>query len=425
MQHSRQTTRAVHSLLSRQSIELDAELLAREGGLNVWPQVEKRGLLFLQLRRNRLVVTAGAHIGLIPLTPAIWFDVRPKLPVSNLGRVLEASQRSLVSLEGVSRHYLADHLASGSIVEFIAANLWDAIKPIFTNGFLKEFTQREEYTSHPRGKLNVSRTLKGWAHGQFHRVHTQRFEQTANVPANRVIKAALLLVLRKLQLFSRHASPLISRINSAMLEMPSSIEDLRSSDLLVCNALVEARRLNPAREYYYRALEIALLLLASRGISLEKAGDDVLLDSFILNFDDLFEEYLRRVLQRHAPTGLLVLDGNKEGKRPLFDDRAAPPAQPDVVLRCASTGRTVIGEIKYKDRPSRDDINQAITYAVTYGADLVVLIHQYAGTGDAGLSHHGQVKNIRVATYAFDLDGIDLEKEEQLLCRSLFPLVKP
>jgi len=210
-----------------------------------------------------------------------------------------------------------------------------------------------------------------------------------------------------------------------MLEMPSSIEDLRSSDLLVCNALVEARRLNPAREYYYRALEIALLLLASRGISLEKAGDDVLLDSFILNFDDLFEEYLRRVLQRHAPTGLLVLDGNKEGKRPLFDDRAAPPAQPDVVLRCASTGRTVIGEIKYKDRPSRDDINQAITYAVTYGADLVVLIHQYAGTGDAGLSHHGQVKNIRVATYAFDLDGIDLEKEEQLLCRSLFPLVKP
>jgi hypothetical protein len=66
-------------------------------------------------------------IGLIPLTAKISIDVRPKMPVRNLARVLDAARRSLTSIVGTDRLYLSNKLSSSSVLEFLAANLIDSL----------------------------------------------------------------------------------------------------------------------------------------------------------------------------------------------------------------------------------------------------------------------------------------------------------
>jgi 5-methylcytosine-specific restriction enzyme subunit McrC len=107
-----------------------------------------------------------------------------------------------------------------------------------------------------------------------------------------------------------------------------------------------------------------------------------------------------------------VRDGNTDGKKPLFDDRSDPPAQPDIVVSSTSTGKTVIAEVKYKEKPNRDDYNQAITYALSYHTDRVILVHQNRQGATAGLRRIGTIGGIALDAYAFDLSHANLDAEE-------------
>jgi len=410
---------------SRKSLDLDLATLAVDGRLEIFPHIEEKGLLYLQLRRNRVILSAGPYIGLIPLTPRVLIDVRPKLPVSNLARVLDGARRSLTSIAGADRLYLADELTSSSVLEFLAANLLDSLRPIAAKGLHKEYVRRSEMTSHPQGRIGVAGTLRAWSRGQFHQVQAQRFEQSCNIAANRLIKAALHFVLQRLQPGSQGSRALIRRANANYYELPGVIGNLRPSDYEECKAILHTSSIPPARSYYFRPLEIGVLILSHRGVALQEHGNDVLLETFIINFEELFEEYLRRVLQHRAHGELAVWDGNREGKKPLFDDRRDPPAQPDIVMAWRPTGQKVIAEVKYKDRPDRPDINQAITYALSYGTNCAVLVHQRRPGSPKGLSLRGKIQEIKIYAYAFDLGARDLDTEEAALADCLFDLVRP
>lgn len=417
--------KVVYNVESRKSLELDISDLAIDGRLEIFPHVEDRGLLFLQFRRKRVILSAGPYIGLIPLTPRVSIDVRPKMPVSNLARVLDVARRSVSSISGADRLYLATDLVGGSVIEFLAANLVDALRPIAANGLHKEYVRRSEPTSRPRGRIEIAGTIREWSHGQFHKVRAQRFEQSSDIAVNRLIKAALFFVLQRIRPLSEESRLLIKRANAAYFDLPVVVTGLQKADYETCKAILRGNALPTARSYYYRAIEIALLILSNRGIALQEHGTDVLLETFIINFEDLFEEYLRRVLQHKAQGELTVRDGNREGKKALFDDKLDPPAQPDIVLSWRPTGRTVITEVKYKERAARDDINQVITYALCYGTQRAVLAHQSRPGAPKGLSHIGTIRGIRIEGYAFDLGAEDLDAEEQTFCDCLFDLVQP
>jgi 5-methylcytosine-specific restriction enzyme subunit McrC len=133
--------------------------------------------------------------------------------------------------------------------------------------------------------------------------------------------------------------------------------------------------------------------------------------------------YLRRVLQAFANEQIAVHDGNAEGKKPLYDDRADPPAQPDIVLLRRDTNQHVIVEVKYKDKPDRGDVNQAISYALTYRSNRVVLVHQRGPGANAGLRRLGIINNIAVDAYAYDLGRVDIDAEETAFADSLLAML--
>jgi 5-methylcytosine-specific restriction enzyme subunit McrC len=418
--------RTIYGIESRKSLEFDLSDLTVAGSLDIFPQVEDRGLLFLQFRRRRVVVSAGPYVGLIPLTPHISIDVRPRLPVSNLARVLEAARGSLKSIQGVDRLYLTAGAAGDSILEFLIRNLVDSVRPILTNGLYRKFVRDSEVTSIPRGRILLGGTVRSWARGQRHQVHSQRFEQSTDISINRTIKEALQFALRQFRPIDKQGRKLVREANANLMELPATIGALRPGDLAECGRTIESRILPISRSYYYRPAEIACLILSRGAISLDKPGKDIELASFILNFEDLFEAYLRRVLADHVPTDVAVLDGNQEGKRLLFADANVHLAQPDIVLNRG--GQNAIVEVKYKARPNREDINQAITYAICYGASRVAIAHQWPQTGPKGSYAIGTIAGIELSAYAFDLASENLDVEEAAFTTSslnLLPAADP
>ena len=412
-------------LEARQSIEVELSTLLDETGLSIFPHVEEKGLLFCQFRQKKVIISAGPYIGVIPLTPKVSIEVRPKLPVRNLGRILDAARVSLSSLDGITRNYRTANLTSSSVLEFLLENLLDALNPIENYGVHKEYVSRTLHTSNPRGRIDLNQTLmSNWSRGQKHLISVHQYQQTSNVPVNRVIKSALRFALGRLKQNSEASVLCIRRANSSYYNYPNSVDDARDEDIAICREALITHRLPSSRSYYYPALEIALLILNNRGAALLHYGNELTLEAFILNFEVLFEQYLRRTLQSTMPPGVSVADGNEyPGKKQLFDDTRNHPAQPDIVVRSAISGTCVIAEVKYKEKPNRQDINQAITYAVSYRSAKALIVHQSSVGSHGGLRHIGNLSGISLGSYGFNLGNVDLEQEETAFRECLFSML--
>ena len=408
------------TVASRSSVELPLSAVLADGAIEVYPQVESKGLLFLQFHGGRVIITAGKYIGLIPLTPNISVEVKPKLPVGNLAHILDYARASLGSVELDRLYELSDDQGS-TVLEFLLSNLLSALRQVRARGYLKRYVRRSE-AGLPRGRILVGQTIKSlWSRGAKHRVATESFEQTVDVSPNRAIKQALecaMIVLRR----ARPDSPVLKRANRFFVEFPRSVAAFRTSDLVACAEVLRSRSLPASRDYYYRPLEIATLILSRVSVSLERTGSNVELETFILDFEDVFERYLRRALQLHAPDPFAVKDGNGDGARPLYDDRPEPPAHPDIVLEHTQR-QPLIVDAKYKDKPERADVNQVVTYATCYRTNTVVLVYPAKGPGQTGMKLRGTINGVRVFGYGFDLAAENLLDEEHKFANAITGLV--
>lgn len=412
-------------LASRSNIDIDIADLLVAGRMAVYAHVlENPELLTMSFIRSKVRLSAGKFIGLIPVAPGIMVDVRPKLPISNLAHILDVAMHPIRSIAGIERTYLETDLESDSVVDFLTANFLRAIREIQSAGWLKAYVERTETTSHPRGRIDLAGTLKtSWSRGAMHHVHSSSFRQTSDVPENRLLRHVLEFLLLS-RADHRSDRNITASANDLLNAFPAEIGPLRHGDRARCETVVDRRSLSPTRAYYYRSLEIGLMVLAGKGISFQGYGTDITLETSIIDFETAFENYVRRVLQRDAGNSVIVKNGNQEGGRPLYDDRRDPPAQPDIVVMPAAGGAPVVADVKYKDYPARPDVNQVVTYAVVYRAKRVVLIHQSKPGARKGLSLRGTISSVQVYDYAIDLDTKDLTAEENKMAVAVFSLLQ-
>ncbi len=83
----------------------------------------------------------------------------------------------------------------------------------------------------------------------------------------------------------------------------------------------------------------------------------------------------------------------------------------------------VILEAKYKAAENRDDVNQVLTYALSYRIPTIVLVLPAESEADRGLTVVGEVQGIRVLRYRINLAAIDLELEEVAFIAAIAPLI--
>ncbi|MBQ0710774.1 hypothetical protein [Ochrobactrum sp. AP1BH01-1] len=411
------------ALESRKSCEVDISQLFHDGVSQIFPFVEHRGYLFLQFRQSKAVVSAGPFVGRIPLTRNITIEVTPRLPVRSVARIVDVAHGDLVNLTETQHSYRSESNSILSIFEFVARDFAGAIKAISTNGFHKEYTRRTHESSQFRGKLDFTATIKRcWSVGNTHEVVTSRFEHLVDISVNRVLRSACELLLQNAIKSGIGSSKEFVELANFLRHMPNTIRRATSSDLQYCFQSISKRSLPACRDYYYKPLSIAIMALSDNYISIQSEGNDIEMSGFLINFETLFENYLRNILQARNNEEFWVLDGNNGGQKPLFDDRKNPPAQPDIVIKEKTTKKSLVVEVKYKDKPNRDDINQVISYALAYDTKNVVVVTQKRPDGRGGLSLIGRIKGIALHQYYFDLNASSLEDEERNFSECIFGL---
>jgi 5-methylcytosine-specific restriction enzyme subunit McrC len=418
-------TAPVLTVESRKSITVSSGTLMNNGVLDIYPQVEEKGYFRIFFAGRDLQLTAGPFVGLIPINPQITIDVRPKLPVANLARVIELADQPIESIAAVHRFYATEAGPTISIVEFLAKNLLIALRDIELRGLYKSYRHKTENSSSPRGRLNFRQTAASNAgRGLRHKVVSSHFEQTLDNPYNRLLKFTLFFLAQRLRRAAKRNRRLVSDVNTSIalfdgVTLPAPGELTR---LIKCDI---NGSLPPERRYYERALGIALTIISNKGLCLFGHGQEVEMSSYIINFETLFENYLRNVLRMRltgTSSGLRVRDGNEEGKKRLFDDAKKPPATPDIVIDRPPDVLAIV-EVKYKDKVDRTDLNQVITYGCSYRTRNVLLVHQAAAGKPSGGQRLGAIGALNVFTYAFDLGNPHLETEEMALAGSVGQII--
>jgi 5-methylcytosine-specific restriction enzyme subunit McrC len=408
-----------------------SDLLSASGRLRLNPDVESKGYFTIQLTRGAVRLQARGYVGLIPLNDRVVIDVKPRVPVANLGHLLRVSGYVPSSL-GAERPYATDPTWNESLLDLFAGWLAARVDVIASEGLLLFYEQREEATSFPRGRVLTDATLTRLrSRGIRHQAVSSWFTRTADNPANRCLKYAIWFTAGRLAILgSRTASRrlLLQRLG-ALYELFSSVPLDHSLSFLSDPLVIGARETPSLRRYYRPALDLAVAIVRRYAVDVEVTGRGVDLPSMVLNMDSIFEDYLRNTLQAEAGragVGVDVLDGNAAGKKPLFDDPPSETATPDIVFRDAGHRWPLLIEVKnvpVNGNSSRGAIEQAVTYAAAYRCNRVVLAHPRARNQViARLRLQGRIEELEVYQYVYDLEAADLFAEERTFADSMFDL---
>ena len=275
-------------------------------------------------------------------------------------------------------------------------------------------------------RINFSRTMqREWCRGNFSRTSNDVFHFTRDHPLNRLIKFTLWYCGHYFEIRSG-ASGIREELNSFYNLFESVPLDLSRSFLPEVRSIVKASKIPLLRNYYLGIARTCLLIIGERSVSLETAGSDVTLLSFILNPEDVFEKYVRnalRIYAKNAHPEVRVRDGNKGRKMHLFHDSKVFEISPDIFL--TSGGKCLmVADVKYKPKIDQHDRYQVISHSLSMGARKAVIVMPAFRGDELGLIRRGQLydaNGIEVFQYYMKLDG-DLPSEEAKLGKAIVDL---
>lgn len=414
------------------------------GKLRIYPSVYDNDYLSVRKRESSLVFQAGRYIGLIPLNDDIMLDVQPRVPLKNLTRIMRIAEGQPRELDRFLSYYSERSEALPSMIDYFARALIDRVSDILLDGLHREYVRKSLGTSFPRGRIHIGDTVRRYStRGIQHHVASSWYESTIDTPPNRCLKYVLWFLADHYNCTNKkNRNEMLRRLENSY-HIFSSVELDTSLGFLRSTTVNDPETLPSIRAYYKPALYLALLILQNRGISFTDRRRGVLMSSLLINLQTTFEKYSRNVLRtrlRDIETEVRVLDGNRKGldggQKPLFDEPVAPgrerqTASPDIVFKCAapsldgSYSTLLVADVKYKDfiEPRREEINQASSYALSYGAP-VVIVHPRVEEKTHGMYPFGRYKDpYSIYHYAFDLGAKDPEVEEEMFAKSFRELL--
>lgn len=418
----------IYKVLSRGSVRIPAADLLVDGELSVNPALDQKGYFTVHFKGRDLELAATGYCGFIPVNSKVAVEVQPKMPVTNLGRIFDVAGLSLPKIDGLQRQYDSASDASAPMLEFLAGEYATALAAVVDHGLKKSYLPRRVNNTHPRGRIEFQETIRSnFARGRPDKIVSNQSEQRIDIPENRLLRAAGELLLTRLRRYrngwfkiQQGLGPLLSYFSGVSQISPSDMRWLKGQQSLHSGAAdVRVASL-------HQALGLAQIILEENEVEVGSIGRAVDLSAVVVDFDKLFEAYVRNALVvERLRLGLefVILDGNKGGKKSLFDNRLNPPAQPDIVLKGSDGSPRLLLEVKYKSWPDRSDYNQAITYAASYKVSVIVLVHQASKREDAGLSEVGRVGSITIMRYGILLDAASLEDEERAFSAAIFNLI--
>lgn len=416
----------VFDCLERQAVDVPLEsLLSSNGDLRILPEVRARGYFDIDYRGDKLTFVAGRFVGTIPITEEICINVKPKIEILDLVRLIAIAGGDIGVLRFFARGYEKRAAQDRTIISLLLVTLLEQLRQLESEGMLKGYRSVEGEGVF-RNRLNVGRTLRRhWSRGKFASASWDNFAFTNDNAPNQLIKYTLwycgkLLDSYKLSdEFRMELSEVFSLFDQVSL-------DLHKRFLSPVKLLLERNALPTLRHYYYEICKTCLFIIGNDSVSLTVQGSDIDLLSFVLNLEDLFERFVRNVLQRALSSipQIRVLDGNREGRSHLFFDSRAIDVKPDIVIQ--RNGSTLlIADVKYKVKITESDRYQLIAHAYSRGVRRAIFILPSYEMEHSGLVRSGQLldrEGLELFEYRMRLDG-DIEREEVALATCIAGLI--
>lgn len=414
--------------------DVPLDVIFREGRLDVNPSAQNKDFYATRLTREGVQVQARGYVGIIPLNDRLTLEVVPRVGMSNLSRLVEVSGVPPRALADVMRRYRTGGALYPSLISLYADGLHHAISEIVTRGMMREYEWREETSSFPRGRILIGRTMqRAGARGASHEAAFGWFQRSTDIGVNR----CLLYATWRLAHYNRQAGEGVAKSEQRRVarQLNRCMQLLQGVHLdpgaaFMSDPLVTGRAELPTLRGYYRpALDLALTIIAGHAVDIEDQNGNVRLPSLVLDMSSVFEAYLRRTLQRTAENegwGVRVMDGNllptQGAAKPNLLDTGPQrlKATPDIVIEAGPRRRPVVPvliEVKYKpaDRlVDRADLNQTISYGVSYRAKSVVIVQPSDGGVPAGWRDLGTLAGMSIAAYTIDLSAADMIYQETL-----------
>jgi 5-methylcytosine-specific restriction enzyme subunit McrC len=300
-------------------------------------------------------VTPGSVVGIVR-SDSVEVLIRPKIGVERLFELLSYSRAMSFSAETAGVDPEAD------IVESFAAAYLAAAGRVLSRGPLQGYVSREEALSTFRGRLRAGDQVRRHF-GLPLPVETTYDDFTVDIDENRLLKAAFLR-LDRLPIRRARLRRGISEALSALAE----VSDSRYSPRRLPE--IALTRLN---RHYQTPIELAKLIL--RNSSVELRAGRATIGQFLVNMNDLFEEFVYAAIGRRLPPGPLWVRG-----KPLFLD-AGRRVRMEPDLSWWQGGRCIfVGDAKYKRTGSGEnhDLYQLLAYCIATGRSQGLLLYAEA-----------------------------------------------
>lgn len=355
------------------------------GGIRIEPTVGSDG---------RYDITADQRVGVICL-PTRVIEIRPKIPMSSVLYMVSQACGGSKWFNGAP-----EYVESADLVSIIAIMLARSIERATRRGLLNGYQVEEAALPAPRGRVRFDEQLRRRM-GVSPPIEVRHDEFTSDILENRLLLAAL-WAMSSLTLHEtgrRELSRAQRLFGSVSLQHypPASLPE------------VVFTRLN---EHYRPAVSLALLVLRSRSIDLGVGA--IRGSAFLIDMNDVFEQFVRVELRRALGSDLRELPDRGP---PLHLDRAARvPMYPD--FRLMNDGQaTWVGDAKYKRLPPgayrNADLYQLLAYCIALDLPEGTLIYA-ADDGDKAAEHVTAKCDKRLRVVALDLSVPPLGIRKQM-----------
>jgi 5-methylcytosine-specific restriction enzyme subunit McrC len=305
-------------------------------------------------------VNPGALVGHFQLPSHRIVIIKPKVDTASIFRMLAYvftdNHRRLFRDEQVK--YATERLLFEPLVELFN----ELVNARARRGLVQDYIRREENLGVFRGALNVNAHLQHNL-GRENRIHCRFFEQTVDIPDNRLVKATLHHLLQFDGWTRRTAQSLVRNLHQF-----DAVTLERSRPETSPNG--HYHRLN---DDYRPIHELCRIFLTCSSIS-EGVGDFGF-RGFLLDMNRLFEQFVEKTFKTALRRSRLVLQCQEP--MPLSLSIGAPNIKPDIVVRRGAEVAVVV-DAKYKrdeGAPQNHDIYQVIAYGTILQCPDVYLLY--------------------------------------------------
>ncbi len=416
----------------RKEVDIAISEIVRDGGiLDIQNNVKKYFSIDYKPRKDQLTLVAGGYVGLIPINERLSVDVKPKFSIKNLTYIVSIAEENFQALDFFSRVYRYEGNTSDVVFDFLIKCLITELEKLYEEGVLREYILKTESSSKIKGKIDLNSSIKKlWAQGHFHKAEINFFEMTQDNILNKLIKFTLDFCINSMSFSERNLRQLKNKLTFFYslfddVSLPTQLHELR-----MVSSIIRENKIPVIRDYYHRVCKICLIILKQTGIDFEQEGNDISLNSYVLDMETIFEKYLLNSLKKKISSfkmDIQLLDGNTDGRKSLFNNPQTKNyiAKPDIIVRHQDQNLMIM-DAKYKTQVKESDRYQIITHALSYGARIAILVLPKGPDNSEQLIKIGSIGTefeVDVYEYYFNLSAVDLLEEESMFLSNLNSLM--